>query len=94
MLIIGLANFQPDAWFANHAIIYVAQVTIEETPLKGEGFLAVECFPLLPPVSEEPFFSRGYPFESFDRSARMQSMIRPARTDQGRHFNVFQGGPF
>jgi len=47
-------------------LCYVAQEIIEETLLKGECFIAVERFPLLPALREQPFFSRGYPFESFD----------------------------
>src|ERR1700723_3796867 len=77
MPIVRLPNFQPYPRFPNHAVIYGAQETIEETLLQGECFLAVEGFPLLPPVGEEPFFSRGYPFEPLDRSARMQSVIGP-----------------
>jgi len=92
--IISFPNFQPYPRFANHAVIYVAQEIIEETLLKGECFIALERFPLLPAVREQPFFSRGYPFESFDRSTSVQSMIRPVRTDQGRHFDVFQDRPF
>src|ERR1035438_5301838 len=94
LLIVGSPNFQPYPRCTKHAIIYVAQEEIEEAPLKGECFIAVERFPLLPPVCEQPFFLRCYPFESFDRSTRMQSMIRPVRTNQRRRFDVFDDRPF
>src|SRR5262245_38962067 len=81
-LVAGLPHFEADARRSLPAVVVTLQEMCEKTLLDIPRLAAVERLPFAAPVREEPFVARADALESFERSARVQSVVRPARAHE------------